>query len=212
MLACRAVTAEVLDAESVAVRPWRTIWFSPRRAMQALLVSEVRPGWTLVVGLAALHGALATLGGLAAKGQLSLNMAAMPTIIGVLQVVFGVLVGPFFLAFSGGWFGGQADPEDIRQSLAWSYAPFAVTAVCWIPVILAGAGGITPAAVDAPSASVLLRALLFLAVTFVYVAALIWTFVLQVITLAEVQHFSVPRSLGSIVVWMVPLFLLSLLR
>jgi hypothetical protein len=56
-----------------------------------------------------------------------------------------------------------------------------------------------------------LTALLLLAVTVVYVAALFWTFVLQVITLAEVHHFSVPRSLGSIVVWMIPLLLLWVL-
>lgn len=205
------MTPETLEAVAVAARPWRTIWFSPRRTMRELLAAEVRPGWTLVVGLAALHGALATLGGLAAKGELSFNIAAMPTIIGVLQVVFGVLVGPFLLAFSGGWFGGEADPEEIRQSLAWSYAPFAVTAVCWIPVMLAGGGAVATAPIDAPSAAVALKALLFLAVTLVYVAALLWTFVLQVITLAEVQHFSVARSLGSIVVWMVPLLLLSLL-
>lgn len=203
--------AEVLDAAPVTPRPWRTIWFSPRGTMRELLASEVRPGWTLVVGLAALHGALATLGGLAAKGELSVNMAAMPTIIGVLQVVFGVLVGPFLLAISGGWFGGQADPEEIRQSLAWSYAPFAVTAVCWIPVMLAGGGAVAAVQGDAASASMVLKALLLLAVTLVYVAALFWTFVLQVITLAEVQHFSVPRSLGSIVVWMMPLLLLLVL-
>jgi hypothetical protein len=179
--------------------------------MRELLASEVQPGWTLVVGLAALHGALATLGGLAAKGELSFNMAAMPTIIGVLQVVFGVLIGPFLLAFSGGWFGGQADPEEIRQSLAWSYAPFAVTAVCWIPVILASGGAAAAVQGEAPSASMILKALLLLAVTLIYVAALFWTFVLQVITLAEVQHFSVPRSLGSIVVWMMPLLLLLVL-
>ena len=202
---------EILDAVSVAARPWRTIWFSPRRTMQELLASEVRPGWTLVVGLAALHGALATLGGLAANGELSFNLAAMPTIIGVLQVVFGVLVAPFLLAFSGGWFGGQADPEEIRQALAWSYAPLAVTAVCWIPVMLAGGGAVAPVPVDAPSASMALKALLLLAVTLVYVAALLWTFVLQIITIAEVQHFSIPRSLGSIVVWMMPLLLLSVL-
>jgi hypothetical protein len=206
------MTPETLDAVSVTARPWRTIWFSPRRTMQELLASDVRPGWTLVVGLAALHGALATLGGLSAKGALSFNMAVMPTIIGVLQVVFGVLVGPFFLAFSGGWFGGQADPEEIRQSLAWSYAPFAVTAVFWIPVLLAGGGAVGTVPADAPSASMALKGLLLLAVGLVYVAALLWTFVLQVITLAEVQHFSVPRSLGSIVVWMVPLLLLKVLR
>jgi len=192
------MTTEVLEVAPVMARPWRTIWFSPRRTMRELLASEVRPGWTLVVGLAA-------------KGELSFTMAAMPTIIGVLQVVFGVLIGPFLLAFSGGWFGGQADPEEIRQSLAWSYAPFAVTAVCWIPVMLAGGGPVAPGQVDAPSASMLLKALLLFAVTLVYVAALLWTFVLQVITLAEVQHFSVPRSLGSIVVWMIPLLLLSML-
>ena len=201
---------EILDAVSAAPRPWRTIWFSPRRTMQEILASDVRPGWTLVVGLAALHGALATLGGLAAQGELSLNQAAMPTILGVLQVVFGVLVGPFLFAFSGGWFGGQADPEDIRQSLAWSYAPFAVTAVCWIPVILAG-GAVASVPVDGASASEVLKALLLLIVTLVYVVSLLWTFVLQVITLAEVQHFSILRSLGSIVVWMVPLVLLALL-
>lgn len=205
------MTSEVVAAAPIAARPWRTIWFSPRRTIRDLLASEVRPGWTLVVGLAALHGALATLAGLAAKGDLSFNTATMPTIIGALQVVFGVLVGPFFLAFSGGWFGGQADPEDIRQSLAWSYAPLAVTAVFWIPVLLAGGGAIDAVHPDEPSASAVLRALLLLAVTFVYVAAAVWTFVLQVITLAEVQQFSILRSLGSIVVWMIPLLLLLLL-
>ena len=205
------MTSEVVAAAPIAARPWRTIWFSPRRTIRDLLASEVRPGWTLVVGLAALHGALATLAGLAAKGDLSFNTATMPTIIGALQVVFGVLVGPFLLALSGGWFGGQADPEDIRQSLAWSYAPLAVTAVFWIPVLLAGGGAIDAVHPDEPSASAVLRALLLLAVTFVYVAAAVWTFVLQVITLAEVQQFSIPRSLGSIVVWMIPLLLLLLL-
>jgi len=39
----------------------------------------------------------------------------------------------------------------------------------------------------------------------------VWAFVLEVITLAEVQQFSIPRSLGSIVIWMVPLLLLALL-
>jgi hypothetical protein len=76
---------------------------------------------------------------------------------------------------------------------------------------LAGGGAVAPVQVDAPSASMVLKALFLLAVTLVYVAALFWTFVLQVITLAEVQHFSVPRSLGSIVVWVMPLLLLSVL-
>jgi hypothetical protein len=39
VLACRAVTADLLDPASVGARPWRTIWFSPRRTMPLLLLS-----------------------------------------------------------------------------------------------------------------------------------------------------------------------------
>lgn len=179
--------------------------------MREVLAAEPPPGWTLVVGLAALHVALATLGGLAVRGETSFNTAAMPTIIGVLQMVFGVLVGPFLLAFSGGWFGGEADPGEIRQSVAWSYAPLAVTAGCWIPLLFAGGEAVAPVQGETLPASTILHALLILAVTLVYAVAGLWAFFLQVVTLAEVQHFSIVRSLGSIVVWLVPLLLLAVL-
>jgi len=203
------MTTDIIDAPPVTAHPWRTIWYAPRRTMRELLAADPRPGWTLVVGLAALHGALATLGGLAARGDLSFNMAVMPTVLGVLQVIFGVLIGPFLLALSGGWFGGQADPAEIRQSLVWSYAPLAVTAFSWIPVLMAGAPAAAPDQADLAAAANV--PWLLLAVTLVYFAALLWTLVLQVVTLAEVQHFSIPRSLVSIVVWMIPLMLLSVL-
>ena len=64
---------------------------------------------------------------------------------------------------------------------------------------------------DAAGASTILKALLLLGVGLIYLAALLWTFALQVVTLAEVQHFSLSRSLGAIVVWMIPLLLLSVL-
>lgn len=206
------MSVETVDIAQLSPRPWRTIWFSPRLTMRQLIASESRPSWTLVVGLAALHGALSTLGGLAAKGQLSLGMAVMPTLIGVMQVFFGVLVGPFLLAFSGGWFGGQAEPDDIRQSLAWSYAPYAVTAVVWIPILLVMGDPMKPESVDTPSAWMILKALLLVVASLVYFSALAWNVVLQVITLAEVQKFSILRSFASIVIWLVPMVLLSLLR
>jgi len=192
------MTGETIDAAPVRPQPWRTIWTSPRQTMRQLIASEARPSWSLVVGLAALHGALATMGGLAANGQLSLGLAVMPTLIGVMQVLFGVLIGPFLLAFSSGWFGGQAQPDDIRQSLAWSYAPYAVTALVWIPLLIPFGDPITPEAIDNPSASTILRGLLLLGASLIYFVALAWTTVLQVITLAEVQQFSCALSPASL--------------
>jgi hypothetical protein len=202
------MATQVVDVAPGIPTPWRSMWLSPRRAMRAVLASEARPGITLVVALAALHAALATLGGLEAKGELSFNMAVMPVMFGVLRMVFGVLIGPFVLAISGGWFGGQAAPDEIRQSVAWSYAPFAVTAVCWIPMLLAPGG---PVVSDAPTAVSLLKALLLVGASLVYFGALLWVMILQVVTLAEVEHFSTSRAFGSIIVWVIPVVLLSLL-
>jgi hypothetical protein len=123
----------------------------------------------------------------------------MPVLIGMLQIVFGVLVGPFLLAWVGGWFGGDADPSDIRQSVAWSYAPLAVTAVAWIPSLLApGQIGSDP-----PLDWSLVLGMLGLAI------GAIWSFVMQVVTLAEVQRFSTWRALLSILILAIPMLLLA---
>lgn len=64
--------------------------------------------------------------------------------------MFGVLVGPFLLAFAGEWFGGEADPGDIRQAIAWGYAPFAVAGLCWIPLALWYKGRISAPGTEIP--------------------------------------------------------------
>jgi hypothetical protein len=202
------MTTGVLEAP--VARPWRTIWFWPRDTMRAILDAEVRPSWVAVVGLAALHGALGTIVPMAANGSLSFNRAVMPTLIEMLQLIFGVLVGPFLLAFSGGWFGGQADPEEIRHSVAWSYAPIAITAILWVPVLIAFSYGPIQNAAAPETAADSLKILLLLVMVLISFAATVWTLVLQVVTLAEVQRFSILRAIGSVAVFLIPLLLLLL--
>lgn len=164
----------------------------------------MRPSWVPVVALAALTQGFVSLQADPSDGTLSLSRSAMPVIIGVLQLVFGVLVGPFLLAFVGSWFGGDADPTDIRQAIAWSYVPVGVGALCGVPPLIAFGGPTTPD--DIPQSPLQWIALLsVLAIALAWA----WAFVLEVITLAEVQRFSILRALACIVILLIPVLLLG---
>jgi hypothetical protein len=205
-----ATVRRTVDDDAVplpALSPWRTIWLSPRATIRRLVDAEVRPSWVPVVALAALHQAVMSLQVDPTDGTLSFARSAMPVVIAVLQLLFGVLVGPFLLAFVGGWLGGDADPADIRQSVAWSNVPYAVATVCWIPILAAFGGQAFREDLAAESPLQWIALPMFLAIG----AAALWSFVLQVITLAEVQRFSNARALASILILVIPLLLLGAL-
>jgi hypothetical protein len=214
LLPCYHPRSVQIEAQPAAFpRPWRTIWFSPRRTIRALLDAEVRPSLVPVVALAALHQALAAiLNVMGPDGTVLASRATMPVAVGVLQLVFGVLVGPFILAFTGGWFGGEADPGEIRQSVAWSYAPLAIANIVLVPMLALSAAirqdGL--AGVET-GASQLGAALMLLGTVALYFVALGWAIALQVATLAEVQRFSILRAIASLTILAVPLLILSAL-
>jgi hypothetical protein len=192
-------------ASSPGPSPWRTVWFSPRLTIRRVLAGEPRPSWTAVVALAALHQVFASLQVDPVEGTFSASRSVMPVTLGALQIVFGVLVGPFLLAFVGSWLGGEADADDIRHAVAWSYVPHASFGLLWIPILIAFGGppaGATPAGAVQWIATLLLLVIL---------AGVVWTVVLQVITFAEVQRFAIWRAILSMVILAMPLILLGAL-
>lgn len=136
-------------------------------------------------------------------GSLSLNASFMPVTIGIAQTIFGVLIGPFLLAFVGGWLGGDADPTDIRQAVVWGNVPFAVAAVGWIPLALWFKGSLSD-----PTAQIPLVVVPFM---FALGGGALWSVVTQILALAEVQQFSVWRAIASVVILLIPMLLLGLL-
>jgi hypothetical protein len=201
----RAVEPDTLDTITVTApipSPWRTIWFSPRRTMRNILGTDDRPNWIPVVVIAAAATAVGSLQS-GPAGSIDVNASLMPVIVGVLQMISGVIVGPFLLAFVCGWFGGDADPSDIRQSVAWSYLPLGLTGLLQIPLLLLVGGG-----AEEPSTGAALASLPLLIGVF---AGVVWSVVLQIVTLAEVQRFSILKSIAVFLLFLVPLLLLRLL-
>ena len=188
------------DAIASAPSPWRTIWFSPRQTIRRLIDGVVQTSWVPVVALAAVTQAFtASLDGDSGR-LLSASDAVMPGVIAAAQLVFGIVVGPFVLAFVGRWFGGDADPADLRQAIAWSYAPLAAVTIVWVPVLLARAAN--TATTEGVGVGVVVA-------TVATVIAYVWSLPLLVIGVAEAQRFSIARAIGSILILAIPALLLS---
>ena len=158
--------------------------------------AEVRPAWWPVVALAILGESAAALE-FDADGTLSLSRSFMPVALGSAGTIFGVLIGPFILAFVGGWLGGNADPAEIRQAVAWSYAPFAVGGLGWMPVAIL----YRDRSSDMP--------VTLLPLVLAALIGALWSLVTQVAMLAEVQQFSILRAIASIVIVLIPTLLLG---
>jgi hypothetical protein len=182
------------------------MWFSPRATIRRILDSDVRPGWVVVIALAAASAAVSSLQ-LDETGALSPSRSAMPVVMSGLQMIFGVLIGPFLMAIVGGWLGGEADPSDLRHAVAWSYVPVAATSLLWIPIFLT-IGTRAFATDGGPLVGVEWLSLpLLVAISLSYV----WTIPLLVGGLAAAQRFSIARAIAYVVVLSVPLFMLTAL-
>ena len=198
---------ESLSTVGPTPNPWRTIWLSPRITIRRLLEADVRPGWVPVVALTALASAFAATQVDPDSGTFSFARSMMPVILGIAQVIFGVVIGPFLLAFVGGWLGGEADPADIREAVAWSYVPVAVATVAWLPLLLAyGSRAFT--ADLSPATPAQWAALPALLVLF---ATNLWSLVLLVATLAEVQRFSIAKAIACLIILSIPVVLIGML-
>jgi hypothetical protein len=190
-----------------APSPWWTMWFSPRRTVRRILDSEVRPNWVTVIVLATVGLAIASLKA-DETGALSASRSMMPVLIGSLQTIFGVLIGPFLLAIVGEWLGGEADASDLRHAVAWSYVPIAASSVLWIPILLT----IGTRAFGADVGDV--EGLEWLGVVLMLVVgvASIWSLPLMVGAVAAAQRFSIGKALLSWLILSTPFLLLTLMR
>ncbi len=179
------------------------MWFAPRTTIRALLDAERRREWIPVVALTATQQALVW-----GKSHATENTVATTILLalffGGLQLVYSILVGPFLLAIVGGWLGGDADPEDLREAVAWGLVPQAAAIVLWIPLVAAyGSSAFGPAV--PPANGLQLAALLLLLL--VPVAAF-WSMVLQIGGIAAAQRFSIGRALLTQIILTGPLLLL----
>ena len=161
-------------AELLGVAPWRTIWFSPRLTVRALIESRTAPNWPAAILCAV---------GLALRGAVFHAPTASPLDFPELLirfiftsglVAYVVALGPMVVHRYAKNAHGKGNARTNRVALTWSFVPAAASMLPGIPVWMAAGGGDNRIAV----------------LSFLTTTALAWSAVLAVATVAEAERIS----------------------
>lgn len=181
--------------ETTPLNPWFSMWLHPRRTIRQIVEADPE---RLVLVLAAAGGIVQALANAESKSQgdkVSLPVIMLVSlIVGPLMGIIGLWVGGALLRWTGGWIGGRADARRVRTALAWSNVPMIWSLLLWIPALLLfGAETFTKATPIIEASSLLSALYLVFSVGTAVIG--VWSFVVFLHSLGEVQGFSAWKAL-----------------
>jgi hypothetical protein len=208
-------TAHTKGIDLAAENPFLTIWTRPRATIRGIV--DTNP-ILHVVPLAMAGGVVQTIDRAVQRNAgdvLSLPaIIALAVFLGPIGGLIGLFVGGWFTRTAGRWLGGRATPEQVRAAIAWSFIPGLAT----IPILIVQIGFFgrelfTQSKLTVGSDGFL--TLVLMATGVLEVVLGIWSFVILLKCVGEVQGFSAWKALGSLIlivlVIFVPIMLLVIL-
>ena len=186
------------DDNGAELNPWRTMWLRPRATVRWLVANDPERHMLLLPALAGIHESLGQYM-LQGRGDVTgwPGLVGMAIVLGPIFAILGMLIYCFLLRFTGQWLGGKASLRQLITAYAWSRVPVAYVLPVWIVAIgVLGQGMFTSQPLETFIGP--LQVGLFLGFTLLVAAASIWTLVLLVMGVAEVQGFSAWRALGNL--------------
>lgn len=189
--------------------PWKTIWTAPRKTIREIVRTNPKLHFWLLSWIYAfpilLHMAQ----------DMSLGEVYPMVGIGVAAAVLAPFIGWVFLSlfavmllWTGRWIGGEGKYLGLRAAVSWSNVPNIVNIVFWVILgALFGSGLFTQAfsQMELAGAQMGLVGLIFLA----QLVLAVWTFVILLNTVSEVQKFSVWKALLNVFMPFVIVFIAS---
>lgn len=173
------------------INPWFSMWIHPRKTIRTIL--QVNPKYG-VFYLAAIYS-------LSSFFYYSNYWSIGISVPFYYILVLGVILCPFIgfiwlyftgwiLYFTGKWLEGNAQMLELRAVVAWSKIPIAINLLIWF--ILMGVHPRYVFILDAGGPSSLL-------INFIMIILGIWSYVLLIQSIREVQSFSVARSIINVI-------------
>lgn len=180
--------------------PWLSVWTSPRATIgRVIRENPDRSLWWLaaIYGFSSLMNMFqsASLGSKVSTGGLLLLAVILSPIWG--WICFSVWSA--FVAWTGKWLKGAGNFKTVRAAYAWSCVPIAINVPLWLLMVILFGHQLFlnfPNAHLMPSATVML--LFFISAIKLVVA--VWSLVIYINALAEVQNFSVLRAILNVVI------------
>lgn len=169
------------------LNPWVSMWNQPRSTIRAIVHSKPAYGVFYLAAVYALQSFFFYANwwslGLNAHYHLWMTLGViLSPIIGIVWLYFQGLI----YSISGRLLKGAASPAHLRSAVAWSTIPYSITLLMWLFLIFASAENVFIQDAGGPSS---------LFVNLIAMIVGIWSLVLLIQSLREVQQFSVGRSI-----------------
>jgi hypothetical protein len=185
---------------------WLTMCIKPRETIRKIVKSISRSQMILLAALIGIDYLLDQMSTrnvgdfLPFSSVLAIALIGGPVIGVGLVSLFGAI-----LSWTGKRLGGQATAAYMRAAYAWSWIPNLLGLVLWLPqLILFGTELFTTAKPKMDSSPML--AFIFLGILGIGIVTSIWSFILLLVNISELQGFSILRALGSLLLSLLVLF------
>ncbi len=171
------------------MNPWVTIWTQPRATIRHIVDTNPKRSFFWLASLYSLQSLLFL------ANYISLGLSYHFLWVILLVVVVSPLVGSIWIYFygwlfhmTGKWLGGKASLINVRAAFAWSKVPLLINLVMWIVLLVFTAGHAFIQFQSMPT-------LIFMNV--VAVISGLWSIILLIQCLREIQNFSLGFALGN---------------
>jgi hypothetical protein len=179
---------------------WFTIWTSPRSTIQQIVQKNPnhRLWWLATIyGFASLCGAMQSISMGSFYGPIPIFLIAL-----ILAPIWGYVIfaiWSFVVMWTGKLFKGSGQFKEIRAAYAWSCVPMIVSDAVWVILLVLFGSSLF---VSPPVEHTLLGwpALVLLSLLLLKVVCAIWSLIVYLNALAQVQGFSILRAIGNIIV------------
>lgn len=186
--------------------PWFSIWLHPRETIHKIIV-EKDPNYRLfslsfLIGLFLLLQLLPGFQGISLGGALVFCVAVAP-VLGLLML--SILA--FVLLLLGKCFGGKATFVQVRAALAWALIPVVSSLLLYIVLLFV----LYHLLITMPASALQISGwdvILLVGYAIVQSVLGLWSFLLLITCIAQVQGFSLFRSVCSVLVWFLAMALM----
>jgi len=119
------------------IKPWLSIWVSPRKTIRWIRQKDPDDMVILLASFAGFSEILVSASRLNLGDHLAIPVIfAMAVVLGPFMGIAGLILISVLLWWTGSWLGGESRLNMIRAALAWSFFPIICYSILWIPKYL----------------------------------------------------------------------------
>lgn len=178
--------------------PWLEIWYRPRTTIRRIVQWYPKRGVYILAAVAGYVQYLNRASSQALGDNMDLiGVLGLGLIVGTIGGIVSLAISTFGVGFVAQRLGGEADTDETMTALAWGQAPALFSLAFWILQIVLLQGDVFKSEISLIEANPIVG-LLFIPLVAAGILILLGQSVLTVLTVAEVNRFSIWRSIASI--------------